>query len=498
MTTDPERGFQVVAVPVASMPPPPPPPPVTIVAPIRGEIEPVRAWRHRPGDGPRADGTLPNAPPGEPRFGRAWTDASLERRQVLESDPFYRLAREVAGRTGRHLEDMLDMKNITDRAAASPSTTPTLLENATLESIDAFRWFSLSDAIDGWARGSAVRDDLQKDLLAAMGIVDALQKEEIVQAKQELRDALLRRYRRDVFTGSEYDFMEQVTWSDAAGPTGPEWEATKRELGALRRQERAAWHETATTPLRLASAATVARLQANAQTVGELDFILDGDTANYAALRKALPAAAAQPSMDQRRLRELLDQRVERERQRLVDEARAAAEGPPALRWIPLPAQLGVLFLREQLQAALTAALDTILNRLGKAARLWRADASQREIATELIDEPQVASNFFELVAAHVRLADVLYPTRNQSNKAVIANARTALVILVARFERLGRDVANRLALLGSIDGSSSSSSLPIPLFKRPRLNDTDQRRYGALSGAERREFDTARELASL
>ena len=497
------EGFHVVAVPVASMPPPPPaivtPPPleapaISSPAPlIRAEVEPVRAWTHRPGDGPRADGTLPGAQRDEPRFGRAWIDASIARRQVLESDPFYRLAREIAGRTGRRIEDMLDMKNITDHTLAEARTTQQQQENATLESIDAFGWFSLSDAIDDWARGDdALREDLHKALLAVTTAIDGVDP----RAKQLLRSELYQHVRDATFPlPGASDLVSTFTWPavDGGDPADPEWEATRRALVALRRQERAAWHETLTTPIRLASSATIARLQRHAQLIGELDFILDGDVAGYVALRKALPAALARPSRDTGRLRELLDQWVERERARLAEEGRAAAAGPPALRWIPLPAQLGVLFLREQLQAALTAALSTILHKLGHGERLWSADASQRDIAAELIDEPQVSSDFFELVAANVRLADVLYPTRNQTNRFVIGHARTALVVLAARFERLGRDAAGRLALL-----SAARPSLALPVAKRPRTETEHERRYAALSGVQRRDYDTARELASL
>jgi len=100
----------------------------------RSRVDPsARRWT-------AADGTLPNGRPSEPRYGRAWIDESVERRQVLESDPFYRLAGEVAGRTGRRRDDLLDLKNITDHIMPTSTSTATRqqLENATLESIDAF------------------------------------------------------------------------------------------------------------------------------------------------------------------------------------------------------------------------------------------------------------------------------------------------------------------------------------------------------------------------
>jgi len=239
------------------------------------------------------------------------------------------------------------------------------------------------------------------------------------------------------------------------------------------------------------ASATIARLQAHAQLVGELDFILDGDTANYAALRKLLPAVA-QPAMDRIRLRELLTQSVERERQRLVDEGRAAAEGPPALRWITLPANLGKLFLKEQLKAALTQTLSVILNRKGKV-ELWADGASQRDIAIELIDEPQVASDFSS--SSPPRSVSPTSSTRRGTRRA---SRRSPMHAPCSRSSSADSSGSSRHLGPARAAWQQQRTGIVGLTPEATALQCMDQRRYDSLSGAERRHYDMSRELASL
>jgi len=111
-------GFRVIRLPAPPVPPlpaPPVPPPAPIEAPI---LDKELAYGHQvPADRGhilRSDGRLHDSDNKriyenkENRYGKEWLDKKIQLKQHLNRDPYYYLARQVAGCTGRTADDLIE------------------------------------------------------------------------------------------------------------------------------------------------------------------------------------------------------------------------------------------------------------------------------------------------------------------------------------------------------------------------------------------------------
>lgn len=113
-----------------------------------------------------------------------------------------------------------------------------------------------------------------------------------------------------------------------------------------------------------------------------------------------------------------------------IDELRKYADTLVDLRWAKLPEHIGVVFFRENLQAAVDWALYEIYTRSG-----------QRDVTLfDLVTNPVVQTAFFRLVAVTLRINELETPRRNDNPKVILPMLLRRRLALLLRFQKLTRD----------------------------------------------------------
>lgn len=110
------------------------------------------------------------------------------------------------------------------------------------------------------------------------------------------------------------------------------------------------------------------------------------------------------------------------------NKVKPSVQKPPVdVRWMSLPEHLGVIFYKEDL----TAALDQSLQALS-------VDCDKGHISEwDLITNPEVQSSFFDLVALHLRINEVMSARRNEQIDKILHPLRRKRMNLLLLFRTL-------------------------------------------------------------